>query len=90
MLGKIRLSKFRWHWLSLPFRMSKNNISQIKWSQVKSSQTKPNQIKSYTHIWETENGNKDNDQSIIEVIIIMINTVIYIDKKEVYELYKFK
>ena len=76
MLGKIRLSKFRR--LSLPFRMNKNNISKIKWSQVKS-----NQIKSYTHIWETENGNKDNDHSIIVVIIILINIVIYIDKKEV-------
>ena len=71
MLGKIRLSKFRR--LSLPFQMNKNNISKIKWSQVKS----------YTHIWETENGNKDNDHSIIVVIIILINIVIYIDKKEV-------
>ena len=76
MLGKIRWSKFRW--LSLPFRMDKNNISQIKSNQVKS-----NQIKLYTHIWETENGNKGNDYSIIAVIIIMINIVIYIDKKEV-------
>ena len=76
MLGKIRLSKFRW--LSLPFRMDMNNISQIKSHHIKS-----NQIKSYTHIWETENGNKGNDHSIIVVIIILINIVIYIDKKEV-------
>ena len=81
MLGKIRLSKFRRH--SLPFQMNMNNISQIKWREVKSSRIKSNQIKSYTHIWETENGNKDNDQSIIVVIIIMITIVIYIDKKEV-------
>ena len=58
--------------------MNKSNISQIKSSQVESSQ-----IKSYTHIWETENGNKGNDYSIIVVIIILINIVIYIDKKEV-------
>ena len=58
--------------------MNKNNISQIEWSQVKS-----NQIKSYTHIWETENRNKGYDYSIIVVIIILINIVIYIDKKEV-------
>ena len=58
----------------------------MKWSQVKSNQIKSNQIKSYIHIWETENGNKGNDYSIIVVIIIMINVVIYIDKKEVKEL----
>ena len=68
--------------------MNKNNISQVKSNQVKSSQVessqvKSNQIKSYTHIWETENGNKGNDYSIIVVIIIMINIVIYSDKKEV-------
>ena len=64
--------------------MNKNNISQIiKSSQVKSSQVKSNHVKSYTHIRETENGNKGNDYSIIVVIIIMINIVIYIDKKEV-------
>ena len=63
--------------------MNKNNISQIEWSQVKSNQVKSNQIKSYTHIWETENGNKGNDYLIIVVIIIMINIVIYSDKKEV-------
>ena len=76
MLGKIRWSKLRW--LSPPFRMNKNNVSQVKSSEVKSSQ-----IKSYTHIWETQNGNKGNDYSIIVVIITMINIVIYIDKKEV-------
>ena len=76
MLGKIRWSKFRW--LSLPFRMNKHNISQVKSSEVKWSQ-----IKSCTHIWETQIGNKGNDYSIIIVIIIMINIVIYIDKKEV-------
>ena len=43
-----------------------------------------------THIWETENGNKGNDYSIIVVIIIMINIVIYTDKKEILELYEFK
>ena len=53
---------------------------------MKSHQIKSNQIKSNTHIWETENGNKGNDYSIIVVIIIMINIVIYIDKEEVYEL----
>ena len=63
--------------------MNKNNISQIKLSEVKWSQVKSNQIKSYTHIWEIENGNKGNDYSIIVVIIIMINIVIYIDKEEV-------
>ena len=57
--------------------------NQVKSNQVKSSKVKSNQIKSYTHIWETENGNKGNDHSIIVVIIIMINIVIYIDKKEV-------
>ena len=80
MLDKIRRSKFRW--LSLPFRMNKNNISQVKSSEVKSNQIKSNEIKPYTHIWETENGNKGNDYSIIVVIIIMIIIVIYIDKKE--------
>ena len=58
--------------------MNKNNVSQIKSSQMKS-----NQVKSYAHIWETENGKKGNDYSIIAVIIMMINIVIYIDKKEV-------
>ena len=71
--------------------MNENNISRVKSNQVKSSeiesnQIKSNQIKSYTHIWETENGNKGNDYSIVVVIIIMINIVIYIDKKEVCEL----
>ena len=61
--------------------MNKNSISQS--NQVKSSEVKKNQIKSYTHIWETEIGNKGNDYSIIVIIIIMINIVIYIDKKEV-------
>ena len=42
---------------------------------------KSNQIKSYIHILETENGNKDNDRSTI-IIIIMINIVYYIDEKE--------
>ena len=56
--------------------------SQVKSNQIKSSEVKSNQIKSYTHIWETENGNKDNDHSIIVAIIIMINVVIYIDKKK--------
>ena len=68
--------------------MNKNNISQIKSSQVKSSQVESSQvessqIKSYTRIWETENGKIGNDYSIIVVIIILINIVIYIDKKEV-------
>ena len=68
MLGKIRLSKFRW--LSLPFQMNMNYISRLESSQVKSSQIKlskikSNQIKSYTHIWETENGNKGNDHTIL-------------------------
>ena len=63
--------------------MNKNSISQVKSSEVKSSKVKSNQIKSYTHIWETEIGNKGNDYSIKVVIIIMINIVIYIDKKEV-------
>ena len=68
--------------------MNMNNISQVKSSDVKSSQVKSskiksNQVKSYTHIWETENGNKGNDHSIVVVIIILINIVIYIDKKEV-------
>ena len=54
-----------------------------EYEQYKSSQIKSNQIKSYTHMWETENGNKGNDYSTIVVIIIMINIVIYIDKKEV-------
>ena len=44
-------------------------------------QYKSNQIKSYVHILETENGNKDYDHSTI-VKIIMINVVNYIDKKE--------
>ena len=70
--------------------MNKNNISQVKSNQVKSNQIKSNQIKSYTHIWETENRNKGNDYSIIVVIIIMINIVIYTDKKEILELYEFK
>ena len=72
-------------YLSLPFQMNMNNISlnQMKSNKVKSSQVKSNQIKSYTHIWETENGNKGNDYSIIVVIIILINIVIYNDKKEV-------
>ena len=65
--------------------MNKNNTSQAKSSEIES-----NQIKSYTHIWETENGNKGNDYSIIVVIIIMINIVICIDKKEVLELLEFK
>ena len=78
MLGKIRLSKFRY--LSLPFQVNMNNISL---NQIKSSQIKSNQIKSYTHIWKTENGNKNNDYSIIVVIIIMIYIVINFDKKEV-------
>ena len=60
-----------------------NEYEQYKSNQIKSSQIKSNQIKSYTHIWETENGNKGNDHSIIVVIIILINIVIYIDKKEV-------
>ena len=60
-----------------------NEYEQYKSNQVTWSQVKSNQIKSYTHIWETENGNKGNDYSIIVVIIIMINIVIYIDKKEV-------
>ena len=81
MLGKIRWSKFKW--LSLPFRMNKNNVSQVKSKKVKSSEVKKNQIKSHTHIWETQIGNKGNDYSIIVIIIIMINIVIYIDKKEV-------
>ena len=51
--------------------------------QYKSNQMKSSQIKSYTHIWETEIGNKGNDYSIIVVIIIMIIIIIYIDKKEV-------
>ena len=71
--------------------MNKNNISQIKWnkvksnqvkwSQVKSSEVKSSRVKSYTHIWEIENGSKGNDYSIIVVIIIFINIVIYIDDK---------
>ena len=60
-----------------------NEYEQYKSNQVKSSQVESSQIKSYTHIWETENGNKGNDYSIIVVIIIMINIVIYSDKKEV-------
>ena len=44
-------------------------------------QYKSNQIKSYVHILETENGNKDNDHLTI-FTIIMINIVNYIDKKE--------
>ena len=60
-----------------------NEYEQYKSNQMKSSQVKSNQIKSYTHIWETENGNKGNDHSIIELIMILINIVIYIDKKEV-------
>ena len=39
------------------------------------------QVKSYAHIYMTENRNKDNDYSII-IIIIMINVLNYIDKKE--------
>ena len=45
-------------------------------------QYKSNPIKSYVHILETENGNKDYDHSIIVVVIIMINIVNYIDEKE--------
>ena len=59
-----------------------NEEEQYKSNQIKSSQVKSNQTKPYTHIWETENGNKGNDYSIIVVIIIMIIIVIYIDKKE--------
>ena len=46
MLGKIRLSKFRY--LSLPFQINKNNISlnQVKSTKVKSSQVKSSKIKS--------------------------------------------
>ena len=66
---------------TIPNELEQYKSNQIEWSQVKS-----NQVKSYTHIWETENGNKGNDYSIIVVIIIMINIVIYIDKKEVCEL----
>ena len=68
---------------TIPNEYEQYKSNQVKSSQVKSSQVKSNQIKSYTHIWETENGNKGNDYSIIVVIIIMINIVIYIDKKEV-------
>ena len=46
-----------------------------------SNEVKSSQIKSYIHILETENGNKDKDHSII-VKIIMINVVNYIDEKE--------
>ena len=58
--------------------------SQIKSNQIKSNQIKSNQIV-YTHMRDRKrkNGNKVNDYSIIVVIIIMINVVIYIDKKEV-------
>ena len=48
---------------------------------MKSNQMKSNQIKSYVHISETENGNKDNDHLTI-FTIIMINIVNYIDEKE--------
>ena len=44
-------------------------------------QYKSNQIKSYIHILETENGNKDDDHSTIVVVIIMINVVNCIDEK---------
>ena len=63
---------------TIPNEYEQYKSSKIKWSQVKWSQ-----VKSYTHICETENGNKGNDHSIIVVIIILINIVIYIDKKEV-------
>ena len=69
--------------------MNMNNVSQIKSNQIKSNQIKSNQIKSnrivYTHMRDRnwKNGNKGNDYSIIVVIIIMINIVIYIDKKEI-------
>ena len=61
-----------------------NNTSQIKSNEVKSSQIKSNQIV-YTHMRDRKrrNGNKGNDYSIIVVTIMMINVVIYIDKKEV-------
>ena len=48
---------------------------------MKSNQIKSNQIKSYIHILETENGNKDYDHSTIVVVIIMINVVNCIDEK---------
>ena len=48
---------------------------------MKSNQMKSNQIKSYVHILETENGNKDNDHLTI-FTMIMINIVNYIDEKE--------
>ena len=55
----------------------------MKSNQMKSRKIKSSQVESYTHISETEIGNKGNDYSIIVVIIIMINIVMYIDKKEV-------
>ena len=60
-----------------------NEYEQYKSNQVKSSEVKSSQVEWYTHISETEIGNKGNDYSIIVVIIIFINIVIYIDKKEV-------
>ena len=68
---------------TIPNEYEQYKSNRIKSSQVKSNKIKSNQIKSYTHIWETENSNKGNDHSIIVVIIILINIVIYIDKKEV-------
>ena len=54
------------------------------------SKSNASHVKSYINIFKTENGNKSNDYSIIVVIIIMINIVICIDKKEVLELLEFK
>ena len=39
------------------------------------------QAKSYINIFKTETDNKDNDHSIV-IIIIMINVINYIDKRE--------
>ena len=60
--------------ITIPNEYEQYKSNQIKWSQVKSN----------THIWKTENGNKGNDYSIMVVIIIMINIVIYIDKNVVF------
>ena len=58
------------------------NVSHYTDEKEEEVQYKSNPIKSYVHILETENGNKDYDHStIVVVVIIMINVSHYTDEK---------